>query len=271
MSTIAFIGGGNMAGCIFNGIIKTRPGQDKIVVSGPHVDKLQHFADAGASITADNAAAAQASEVIFLGVKPQMLTAVLTELAAAKVDFAHKLVISMAAGFVCAGISKLTGSDRIIRIMPNTPAKLGLGVIGIYYGAGASAEDGALCRELLKGLGSLVETSTEEGINVIGCVAGSSPAFMYRFLEALIAETVKRGFSEQEARELIQQTALGMASMCIANPNTPISQLREAVTSKGGTTFEGLKQMTAYKFEEMVAAAVQASMDRTHEFEEMFA
>ncbi len=270
MSKITFIGGGNMASCIFKGIIKTRPQKDEIIVSGPHLEKLEHFKQCGATITSDNVAATRASDVIFLGVKPQMLTTVLTELVAAGIDFKNKLTVSMAAGYMCNSIAKIIGSPCIIRIMPNTPSKLGLGVVGIYYAPETSAEDRALCKELLKGLGSIIETTDEEGINVIGCLGGSSPAFMYRFLEALIAETVARGFAERDARQMIQQMALGTASMCIANPDTPISQMREAVTSKGGTTIEGLKMMTEYHFEEMMSAVVKASMDRTREFERMF-
>ena len=270
MSKIAFIGGGNMSSCIFNGIIKTRPSFDSIMVSGPHLEKLEHFKQSGTTITTDNVAATRESEVIFLGVKPQMLTTVLNELAAAEIDFKHKLVVSMVAGYLCTSIAKIIGSPRIIRIMPNTPSKLGLGVVGIYYAAETSAADRDLCKDLLKGLGSIIETQNEEGINVIGCLGGSTPAFLYRFLEALIAETVARGFTEEAARKMIQQMALGTASMCIANPDTPISQMREAVTSKGGTTIEGLKKMSEYHFEEMMSAVVKASMDRTHEFERMF-
>ena len=259
-----------MAGCIFKGIVKSRKGKDCIIVSGPHPEKLRTYANDGAKITADNVEAARQSEIIFLGVKPQMLTAVLAELAEAKIDFKSKLMISMAAGYPCSGIAKIIKSERIIRIMPNTPAKIALGTTGIYYGKGATAEDRELCKSMMQCIGSVIETESEEGINVLGCVAGSSLAFMYRFLESLIAETVKRGFSEADAREIIQKTALGMSSMCIAYPEKTIAQLREAVTSKGGTTIEGLKKMTEYKFENLMSATVQASMDRTHEFEEMF-
>lgn len=270
MSKIAFIGGGNMSSCVFNGIKKTRGDLDEIVVSGPHLEKLQHFADDGAKITSNNIEAAQSSEVVVLGVKPQMLTGVLEELAGAGVDFKNKLIVSMAAGFTCKSITRLTGSERIIRIMPNTPSKLGIGVIGIFYNSSVQEADKTLVQDLLKGLGSVIDCTDEEGINVIGCLGGSTPAFLYRFLEALIAEAVKRGFSEEAARNMIEQMAEGTAAMCKANHDVTIGQLREAVTSKGGTTLEGLKKMTEYKFEEMISAVVQASMDRTHEFERMF-
>lgn len=269
MSKIAFIGGGNMASCIFDGIIRTRKGLDDIIVSGPHLEKLERFAAQGARITADNIAAVKESEVIFLGVKPQMLTSVLEELKAAIPDFTGKLLVSMAAGFRFSSIERLTGTKRIIRIMPNTPSKLGLGITGICC-ADASENDKALVCELLKGLGELIEFEDEEGINLIGAVGGSAPAFLYRFLDALITEAVRGGMSREQARKVIEQMALGTASMVIACQDKQLSELREAVTSKGGTTFEGLKVMTEYKFEEMVEKTIAASMKRTHEFERMF-
>lgn len=269
MSTIAFIGGGNMSSCIFDGIVKSRPGQDKIIVSGPHLEKLQKFQDKGATITSSNVEAASNSEVIFLGVKPQMLTAVLEELVAGGVNFKDKLVISMAAGFKLSSIERLIGSKRIVRIMPNTPAKLGLGVTGIFFYE-VSEEDKALTLELHKPLGLCPVLHSEDEINLIGCVAGSAPAFLYRFLEALVAESCARGMSYEQAREVIGQMALGTASMVIANKDTKISALREAVTSKGGTTYEGLCQMTAHGFEQMMHDTVAATMDKTAKFESMF-
>ncbi len=269
MSKIAFIGGGNMSSCIFNGIRKSRGNADEITVSGPHLEKLAKFQAQGAEITCDNVQAAAGAEVVFLGVKPQMLTGVLQELAAAGVDFKNKLVISMAAGFKISSIQRLINSDRIIRIMPNTPAHLGQGVVGIYFGSTAE-EDRKLTLDLLCALGLCPVLKSEEEINLIGAIAGSAPAFLYRFLEALVAEGVKAGLSEAQSRQIIEQMALGTASMVINNQDRKISELREAVTSKGGTTFEGLSVMTNYHFEEMMSKVIAATMDKTHKFESMF-
>ncbi len=269
MSTIAFIGGGNMSSCIFAGIVKSRPGQDKIIVSGPRLEKLQKFKEKGAAITSNNIEAAMQSEVIFLGVKPQMLTSVLQELVAGGVNFKDKLVVSMAAGFKLSSIERIIISRRIVRIMPNTPAKLGLGVTGIFFYE-VSKEDKDLILQLHKPLGLCPVLQSEDEINLVGCVAGSAPAFLYRFLEALVAESCARGMSEEQARQIIGQMALGTASMVIANPDVKISALREAVTSKGGTTYEGLCQMTNHNFEQMMHDTVAATLDKTAKFESMF-
>lgn len=269
MAKIAFIGGGNMSSCIFNGIVKTRPNQDQIVVSGPHLAKLEHFKLAGAAITTDNVAAFNQSDVVFFGVKPQMLPEVLEQLVANGVNCSGKLLISMAAGFTFKAFAKRLGEAHLIRIMPNTPAKLGLGVTSVCCGADVTESESKLCQDLLQGLGMVVETN-EDGINNLGALAGSSPAFIFRFMEALVAETVKAGFSQQQAREIIEQTFLGAVQMVKNNPDTEISALREAVTSKGGTTFQGLSQMTNYQFEKMIEDTIAACLRRTHEFEQMF-
>lgn len=265
---IAFIGGGNMSTCIFDGIAKSYS-TAKIIVSGPHLEKLSHFKDAGAKITCDNIEAATQADVIFLGVKPQILTQVLEDLAAHNIDFSQKLVISMAAGFKLASIKKYINSDKLIRIMPNTPAKLGLGVIAVSYAQNVDAEEKQLCRELLANLGQCFE-GDEQQLNVIGAICGCGPAFVYRFMEALCAEGCRYGLEKKAVREMVEMTLLGGANMSKHNPETSLASLREAVTSKGGTTFAGLSQMTAYKFEEMMAATIKASLDRTYEFEKLY-
>ena len=176
----------------------------------------------------------------------------------------------MAAGFKIASIRRLTDAPYIVRIMPNTPAKIGLGITGIYFEKGIDDKDKELISSLLAPLGMLCQLNSEEGINAIGALAGSAPAFLYRFFEAVEHECVRYGFSQNDARKIVEQLGLGTSSMVIHNHATPISSLREAVTSKGGTTYEGLQQMTSFKFEEMMEEVFKACMKKTHLFEEMF-
>ncbi len=257
-----------MASCIFKSVLASvKPAA--ITVSGPHPDKLQHFKDDGAEITADNVAAANKGDVIFLGVKPQVLTSVLEELKQGGIDFAGRLVISMAAGFKLSSIERILGTGRLVRIMPNTPAKIGLGVIAVSYGKGVTAEDKALTGRLLAGMGHCIEGS-EEQLNTIGAVCGCGPAFVFRFMEALVAESVRHGISEADARAMVEDLVSGSVSLVKQSPDSSLASLREAVTSKGGTTYAGLCAMTEGRFEEMMQKTVQASLDRTYEFERMF-
>ena len=259
-----------MSSCIFDGIKKARNDADEIYVSGPHLEKLQKFADKKAKITTSNIEAVKESDIIFLGVKPQMLTAVLKELKDNRIDFSEKVLVSMAAGFKIASIRRLTDAPYIVRIMPNTPAIIGLGITGIYFEKGIDDKDKELISSLLAPLGMICQLNSEEGINAIGALAGSAPAFLYRFFEAVEHECVRYGFSQNDARKIVEQLGLGTSSMVIHNHATPISSLREAVTSKGGTTYEGLQQMTSFKFEEMMEEVFKACMKKTHLFEEMF-
>lgn len=265
---ITFIGGGNMSTCIFDGIAKSYS-TAKITVSGPHLEKLNHFKEAKANITSNNIEAAANADIIFLGVKPQILTSVLTELRDAKIDFSNKLVISMAAGFKLSSIKKYLNSDKIIRIMPNTPAKIGLGVIAVSYGNNVDDQERQLCRELLANLGKCFE-GDEQNLNVIGAICGCGPAFVYRFMEALCAEGCRHGLDANAVREMVELTLLGSANMSKNNPEISLQSLREAVTSKGGTTYAGLQMMTQGKFEEMMTATIKASLDRTYEFEKLY-
>ncbi len=269
MSKIAFIGCGNMAGCILSAVLRTRPDLDEIIISEPHPEKLTHLKSDRITIVSDNITAVKDAEVIFLGVKPQVLPGVLQELSG-KADFTQKLIITMAAGFKCSSIEKQLKSSRIVRIMPNTPARLGLGVTGVYYYNGITEPDKAVSRALLKGLGLTCELESEHDINVVCAVAGSAPAFVYRFMEALIAESVKNGLPEAQSRQIIEQMVLGTVSMVIANQDCSIASLREAVTSKGGTTYAGLLQMTGHNFEQMMTDTVNASIERANEFERMY-
>lgn len=264
---IAFIGGGNMTSCIFDAILKSNE-PSEIYVSGPHIEKLQKFKEKGAFISTNNKEVAQNADFIFLGVKPQILTNVLEELR--EINLENKILISMAAGFRVSSIQKICNAKNIVRIMPNTPSKLGEGVTGIFFNQNITEETKEKILSLLQYMGKIISLDSEEKINVIGAVAGSSPAFLYRFLDSLINETIRLGFNKEEARQIIEQMALGTSLMIINNQDMSLTELREAVTSKGGTTFQGLCQMDKYQFEQMMHDTIDACMDKTHKFEEQF-
>jgi pyrroline-5-carboxylate reductase len=266
---IAFIGGGNMSTCIYESIIASGFNPQNITVSGPHVEKLEKFKQKGSVITSDNIEALKNADIVFLGVKPQILTSVLDEIAASGVALNHKLFVSMAAGFKLSSIEKKLNTKKIIRIMPNTPAKLGLGVIAVVYDTEVSDNEKKLSEKMLSGMGTCI-VGDEDNLNVIGAVAGCGPAFVYRFMEALIAEAVAHGLSADNARKIVEQTVLGSANMSLKNQDCTLASLREAVTSKGGTTYAGLCKMTEGNFEQIMKNTVQASLDRTYEFEKMF-
>ena len=258
-----------MSTCIYESIIASGFNPQNITVSGPHLEKLEKFKTKGSVITTDNIEALKNADTVFLGVKPQILTSVLDELAASGVVLNHKLFVSMAAGYKLSSIEKKLNTKKIIRIMPNTPAKLGLGVIAVVYDSEVSDNEKQLSEKMLAKMGTCI-VGDEDNLNVIGAVAGCGPAFVYRFMEALIAEAVAHGLSADNARKIVEQTVLGSANMSLKNQDCTLASLREAVTSKGGTTYAGLCKMTEGNFEQIMKNTVQASLDRTYEFEKMF-
>lgn len=265
---IAFIGGGNMSSCIYDSIIKNYDAKN-VTVSGPHLEKLEKFKAHGSLITTDNVKTVEDAQVIFLGVKPQILTSVLEEIKNSKISLDGKLFISMAAGYKLSSIYAKLETHNLIRIMPNTPAKLGLGVIAVSYDSAVTDSEKDLCKKMLSHMGECIE-GDEQSLNVIGAICGCGPAFVYRFMESLISEALRNGISPNDARKMVEQTVFGSASMVIKNQDTSIAALREAVTSKGGTTFAGLCKMTEGNFEQIMQNTIQASLDRTYEFEKMF-
>ncbi len=267
---IGFIGGGNMSSCIINGILSTNNKDLEILIATPHPIKCEQFKDVCHTLCTNNIEVAENCDVLFLGVKPQVLPDVLTELSQGSENAKKCLIVSMAAAFSCKEIEKYLQNNRIIRIMPNTPAKIGLGTCGIFLYEGATSCDKEIITNILSPLGNNIFLQKEQDINVIAGVCGSAPAFIYRFMEALSDQAVKYGFSEEQARKMVEQVMLGTTSMVIQNQDTPISKLREEVTSKGGTTQAGLNIMTEFNFETMVDKTIEATLKRTNEIEQMF-
>lgn len=267
MTKIAFIGCGNMASCIINAILKDKDDSLSLVASGPHIEKLEKFKALGVDITTDNSAAASISNIIFLGVKPQILPDVLNNMVIMGVSFKDKLVISMAVGFSSKSIADIIKSDKIIRIMPNTPSKIGLGVSAVFFDKGCNDSDKEIAKNLLKNLGLSVFVDDEEKITTLGAITGSGPAFIYKFLESLSDIAIQKGFDEEETRLFIEQLILGTATLIVKNHDTKLSTMREAVTSKGGTTFEGLKTMDKNNFKRMMDDTIDACITRSHELE----
>ncbi len=267
MSNITFIGGGNMATAIIDGILRNPDlaAAHPITVSDPHPDRHRHFTELGLNVVTDNVAAASGAEVIFFAVKPQVLPAVLAELGASGVDFSGKLLITMAAGTPVSKIASPLHTTRLIRIMPNTPARIGAGLIGIYFAEGVSAADRTLASALLSGTGELVTCASEAEIDVLGVAAGCGPALVFKFMEDLIAGAVAHGFDPERARTMVTATVLGTAALAKSCPKESLADMREAVTSKGGTTAAALAAMAENGFDEAMARGFAGAMRRTRE------
>jgi pyrroline-5-carboxylate reductase len=152
----------------------------------------------------------------------------------------------------------------IIRTMPNTPSQLGLGVAGLYADKHVNSQQKQVAEELMSSVGIVKWLNTENEIDNIIAVSGSGPAYFFLFMEAMEKQALALGFSVQESRELVQQTALGAAQM-VANNDIPISELRAKVTSKGGTTNAAINSFIDDGLEQIVTNAMNSALHRAKE------
>lgn len=268
---ICFIGAGNMAGAIIAGLVTSGYPADLITVCAPSARNRDALAEKyGIHSSGDNIDSAQQAEVVVLSVKPQLMAEVCTDLQK-QVDFNGKLVLSIAAGVSVERFYALLGKGlNIVRIMPNTPSLVGKGMSGLFAPEHVSEEDKDFSGELMTAVGKICWVDTEQGINHVIAAAGSAPAYFFLFMEAMQKEAERQGLSAENARLLVQQAASGAAALVEANPNTPLSTLRENVTSKGGTTFEALKVFNDRELSAIVSEAMQAAITRAQEMEKLF-
>ncbi|WP_338659330.1 pyrroline-5-carboxylate reductase [Pectobacterium araliae] len=268
---IAFIGAGNMAQAIIAGLVNGGYPAQHISVcapSGKNRDALA--AQYGVISSADNVHCAQEADVIVLAVKPQMMATVCEPLGE-QVNFTGKLVLSIAAGINIARFQALLGEPlNIVRIMPNTPSLVGKGMSGMYAPPSVSQADKDFTAQLMQSVGKICWVDSESGINGVIAAAGSAPAYFFLFMEAMQQEAIHQGFDQETARLLVQQAASGAAALVEANPDTPLSTLRENVTSKGGTTAEALRVFNEQQLTQTVAEAMQAAIARAQEMETLF-
>ncbi|MEG0007675.1 MAG: pyrroline-5-carboxylate reductase [Aeromonas sp.] len=269
---LAFIGAGNMSRSIIAGLIGSGYPADRILAANPSRPKLDALAsEFGIRVTQDNAEAARASDVIVLAVKPQLMAGMLAALVAELGSLEGKLLISIAAGIKVERLSEMAGGhERIIRTMPNTPSLLGLGMTGLYAPPAINQEDRDFAEQMMQSVGKTLWTEQESGINGVIAAAGSAPAYFFLFMQAIAEEAEAMGFSPEQARLLVQQTALGAAAMVEQNPQLSLQTLREQVTSKGGTTAEAVKTFQEQGLMPLTARAMQAAVTRAAEMETLF-
>ena len=265
MKKIAFIGAGNMAKAIIIGLINSGVAAKNIIVANPSPEKRVQLANEfGVNQTSDNIEATSFADIIVLSVKPHFICDVCQQLTQA-IDISNKLFISVAAGTTVTQIqSALNCKASLVRVMPNTPSQLGLGMSGLFASPEVNDEQKSASDKLMSAVGKVIWLPSEDKINDIIAVAGSAPAYFFLFMEAMEKHAKTLGFSAEESRMLVQQTALGAAQM-VEHNNVAISTLRENVTSKGGTTFAALESFRSSGIDEMVSKAMNAAISRAEE------
>lgn len=255
---IAFIGGGNMAQALMIGLQQRGFPMSNITVIDPDTSKHAALqAKLGVQTSAVLSATALEVDAVVLAVKPQQLQAVAQSLAP---QLQSQLVISVAAGIRTGDLSRwLGGYQTLIRTMPNTPAQIQAGITGAYALPAVSAGQRAIADQLLQAAGEVVWLDAEEQLDAVTAISGSGPAYVFLMIEALTAAGVALGLSETQSQQLSLATFKG-ASLLAASSTTPVATLREQVTSKGGTTEQGLLSMREHDIHGMMQhAAAQAA------------
>jgi pyrroline-5-carboxylate reductase len=269
---IAFIGGGNMASALIGGLVRAGRSPASILAVDPG-DAARHKlqADFGVRTLAAAADATLAgAQLVVWAVKPQLFTAAAAPCAA---HLAGALHLSVMAGIRSDAIARAMGlapaAARIVRSMPNTPALIGRGIAGLFATPAVSAAERAQVEAVLAPTGQTLWVDREADLDAVTALSGSGPAYVFYWVEAMVAAAEAMGLTAEQGKRLALATFDGATALA-AQSDEPVGTLRERVTSKGGTTFAALESMRGDGVAEAVARAVRAAQRRAAELGDEF-
>ncbi len=259
---ICFIGGGNMATALIGGLLGKGFSAAQISVVEINADNRARLKKDFAVHSVANLAEGMAgSQCIVFAVKPQQLREISLQVANL---LNGQLLISIAAGIRASDIARWSGSDAVVRAMPNTPALIQSGMTGLFALPAVSVTQRDDAQTILSAVGSTLWLEEEAMLDAVTGISGSGPAYVFYFIEALQQAAVKLGFNAEQARQLSLETFLG-ASKLAAGSAEEVSVLRARVTSKNGTTERALLSLSANQVAEHIAQAAQTAADRARE------
>lgn len=267
----AFIGGGNMGRCLVGGLIGDGHPCECLRVSDPDPERLQVFGERfGVRTGNDNRSTIAGADVVILAVKPQVVRAVVEDVAET-LRAQRPLVLSIVAGLSTGVLRKWIGSEGIgpevpiVRAMPNTPALVRSGAAALYAEAGSVGRGHRDSAEsILRAVGSTVWVEDEALMDTVTALSGSGPAYFFLLMELIERAGVSMGLAPESARLLTLQTAFGAAKMALES-ETPAAVLRAQVTSPGGTTEQAIKTFQDCGIESIVTRALRAAEARSRE------
>ncbi len=269
-ATIATVGSGVMAEAMIAGLLRGQHGRlvrpDQVVASHPRAERREALErEYGIRTVADNVQAVQGADVILLGIKPQMLEKVGREIGP------HlrrgQLVLSVLAGATTAALTGFLDHDQVVRSMPNTPARLGKGMTVWYATPETTVDQRAQAAALLGALGVQLEVDDEKMVAMATAVSGTGPTYVFLFMEALIDAAVHLGFPRHIAHDLVIETLEGSTLFAKQSGMHP-AELRNMVTSPGGTSAAALHELESGRLRTVLSEAVWAAYRRTVELGE---
>ena len=259
---ISFVGGGVMAEAILSGIVgaKVAPSSD-ICVGEPSENRRRHLEDTySIRTTSNNLEAVEGAGLTVLAVKPQTLPYVYPELSGNL--SADNTVVSIVAGATMSRLSSGLGHAAIIRVMPNTPGQIGAGMT-MWMASDAVPKDTVdTTREIVQTLGKEIYTDDEKMIDMATALSASGPAYVFLFIESLIDAGVYLGLARDVSWQLAIQTVLGSTQL-VADTGIHPAELKDMVTSPGGTTIEALRALEEGRFRALVLNAVNAAYEKS--------
>lgn len=263
---IAILGAGSMGGAILAGLVRSGRAVHGVAVTNRSLAKADAVRMPGVdsyAVEADphaNAAALDGARIVILGVKPAVVPGLLAEVAGLLASDA--VVVSIAAGVTTATLEAIV-PHSVVRAMPNTPALVRRGVTGLAVGSRASAEQRALARAVFETVGAVIELD-ESRIDALSTISGSGPAYVFYLIEQLTGTAQRLGFTEAEARLMVEQTFLGASELLTSSDAGP-AELRRRVTSPNGTTMRAIAVMEDADLAGMFDRAAAAALARARE------
>lgn len=256
---ITFIGGGNMANAMLSGLKNNGFAMKNVCIVEPNAEKRAQLA-AQFSVQITDSIQVEQSNIVILAIKPQQMKDVCANLNTA---LSQQLVISIAAGIRTKDISRwLNGYTQIVRVMPNTPAQIQAGVSALYARDEVTEAQRNAAIEILNAIGKTLWLEDENQMDAVTAISGSGPAYVFFLIEALTEAAIKLGLSAENARLLALQTFAG-ASLLATQSTLPVETLRAQVTSKGGTTEQGVLVLESANIKEIIYQTAKAASEKS--------
>lgn len=258
---VAFIGSGMMGGAIIHALLENKElAPEQLVASDPMVKRRELLRSKyGIRTTEDNLEAARDADLVVLAVKPQVLPSVMVDLYGSIRKEA--LVISIIAGTPIASMQAGLGHTAIVRTMPNTPAQVGEGMTSWTASEAVTEEQRSQTRAILQTMGIEMFFKNEDALDMATAISGTGPTYAFLLMEALMDAAVHMGMSRAEARPMVIQTVLGSAKFAMES-DKHMAELRNMVTSPGGTSAEAIYQMEKGGMRTILSKAVWAAYQK---------
>ncbi|QEY24978.1 pyrroline-5-carboxylate reductase [Neisseria animalis] len=263
MTNVYFLGGGNMAAAIAGGLVKQ--GGYRVHIANRGAEKRERLVRELGVAVSERLPVLGADDVLVLAVKPQDM-----QTACTGVETNGALVLSVAAGLSVNTLSRyLGGTRRIVRVMPNTPSQIGLGVSGLFAENGISDGDKRVAELIMQAVGLTIWLEAEADMHAITGISGSGPAYVFYLLNALQNAAKTQGFDEETARRLSLATFKGAVALA-EQSGKDFAVLQQNVTSKGGTTHEAVETFKSCRVAEAIEAGVAACVARSQEMAQQY-